>query len=95
MDLVEERRENALNRTEAYRSRVVRAYNKRVRPRDFQVGELVLKKVNPAGEVSKLQARWEGPYKVISKVSTRALYLEDRQGKALKSRRTVRRNEKE
>ncbi|XP_075499091.1 uncharacterized protein LOC142537467 [Primulina tabacum] len=33
--------------------------------REFQVGDLVLKKSNPAGEVGKLEARWEGPYKAI------------------------------
>lgn len=44
--------------------------------RDFQVGELILKKVNPAVDVGNLDARWEEPYKVIRKVSSGALYLE-------------------
>ncbi|XP_075494717.1 uncharacterized protein LOC142532281 [Primulina tabacum] len=64
LDLVEEKREHALIRMEAYRGRVMKSYNKRVRIRDFQVGDLVMKKVNLARDVGKLEARWEGPFKI-------------------------------
>ncbi|XP_075475762.1 uncharacterized protein LOC142511450 [Primulina tabacum] len=47
LDLVEEKRDRAFIRMEAYRSRVMKSYNKKVRIRDFQVGDLVMKKVNP------------------------------------------------
>ncbi|XP_075492471.1 uncharacterized protein LOC142530524 [Primulina tabacum] len=72
LDLVEEKREQALIRMEAYRGRVMKSYNKRVRIRDFQIGDLVMKKVNTAGNVGKLEARWEGPLKITRKVSSRA-----------------------
>ncbi|XP_073066043.1 uncharacterized protein [Primulina eburnea] len=49
LDLVEERRDRAMIRIEAYRSWVMKMYNKKVRVRDFQVGDLVMKKVNQAG----------------------------------------------
>ncbi|XP_073120901.1 uncharacterized protein [Henckelia pumila] len=57
LDLIEERREKAARRMEAYRARVMRSYNQKVRPREFQEEEFVLKRVNPAGEVGKLDAR--------------------------------------
>lgn len=51
LDLVEERKENDTIRMEAYMSRVMRAYNICLRPLDFQIGNLVLKKTNPVGYV--------------------------------------------
>ncbi|XP_075504607.1 uncharacterized protein LOC142542043 [Primulina tabacum] len=88
LDLIEEKRNKAFIRMEAYRSRVMTSYNKKVCVRDFQVGDLFMKKVNPAGEVGKLEARWEGPYKITRKVNSGFFYLEDALGtspqKALK-----------
>ncbi|XP_073138218.1 uncharacterized protein [Henckelia pumila] len=82
--LIEEQRKKAARRMEAYRARVMRAYNQKVRPREFQEGEFVLKRVNPAGEVGKLDARWKGPYKLIKKVGANTWYLQDGQGRPLK-----------
>ncbi|XP_073051360.1 uncharacterized protein [Primulina eburnea] len=84
LDLLEEKRDQAMIRMEAYRNRVMKSYNKRVQVRDLQIGDLVMKKVNPAGDVGKLEARWEGPYKIIRRVSSGSFYLEDAQGKLLK-----------
>lgn len=84
LDSVEKEREKAAIRMESYKSRVARTYNRKVRHRDFQVGDLVLKKVNPAGSVGKLEAKWEGPYRIHKRVSTGALYLADDQGRVLK-----------
>ncbi|XP_073298471.1 uncharacterized protein [Primulina huaijiensis] len=75
LDLVEEKRDRASIRMEAYRGRIVKSYNKKVRNRNFQIGDLVMKKVNPPGYVGKLEARWEGPYKITQKVSSRSIYL--------------------
>ncbi|XP_073131626.1 uncharacterized protein [Henckelia pumila] len=83
LDLIEEKREQADVRMKAYRSRIMRAFNQKVKPRDFQIGDLVLRKVNPAGEVKKLEAKWEGPYKVIRRIGGNAWYLEDSKGKVL------------
>ncbi|XP_073317256.1 uncharacterized protein [Primulina huaijiensis] len=85
LDLVEEKRDQAAIRMEAYRNRVMKSYNKHVRSRDIQVGDLVMKKVKQVGDVGKLEARWEGPIKVIQRVSSgAAYYLEDSQGHTLK-----------
>ncbi|XP_075479438.1 uncharacterized protein LOC142520321 [Primulina tabacum] len=48
LNLVEEKREQAIIRMEAYRSRVMKSYKKRAQIRDFQIGYLVMKKVNNA-----------------------------------------------
>ncbi|XP_075486264.1 uncharacterized protein LOC142525863 [Primulina tabacum] len=69
LDLIEEKRDRAAIPMEAYRSRVMKFYNKHVRSRDFQVGDLIMKKVKPVGDVGKLEARWERPFKVIQRVS--------------------------
>ncbi|XP_075483628.1 uncharacterized protein LOC142523782 [Primulina tabacum] len=60
---IEGKRERVVIQMEAYRRRVKRGYNQKVRPREFQVGDLVLKKANPAGEVGNLKAWWEGKNK--------------------------------
>ncbi|XP_073019387.1 uncharacterized protein [Primulina eburnea] len=51
LDLIEEKRDRKFIQMEAYRSRVMKSYNRKVRIRDFQVGDLVMKKINPAGDV--------------------------------------------
>lgn len=45
LDLLEERREKAAIQLAAYQQQLARAYNKKVNQRDFQVGDLVLRKV--------------------------------------------------
>jgi hypothetical protein len=48
--------------------RVVRAYNKRVKKKSFQVGDLVWKTVLPIGSRSSKfgnwSSNWEGPYRI-------------------------------
>uniref|UniRef100_UPI0030EE0FFC hypothetical protein n=1 Tax=Corynebacterium parakroppenstedtii TaxID=2828363 RepID=UPI0030EE0FFC len=43
--LLEERRERAAIQLAAYRQQLARTYNKKVNPREFQIGDLVLRKV--------------------------------------------------
>jgi ribonuclease HI len=45
LDLVEERRDLAMVRLAAYQQRMKREHNKNVKPRTFQIGDLVLRKV--------------------------------------------------
>ncbi|XP_075515297.1 uncharacterized protein LOC142549937 [Primulina tabacum] len=85
LDFIEERRDRTAIRMEAYRNRVMKSYNKLVQSRNFQVGELVMKKVKPVGDVGKLEVRWEGPFKIVRRVSSgAAYYLEDPHGHILK-----------
>ena len=50
------------------KKKVARAYNKRVRRKSFEEGELVWKVVLPIGskdkELGKWSPNWEGPFKV-------------------------------
>ena len=50
---------------------MTKAFNKRVRPRNFQVGDLVLKKVLPNVQDprGKFSLSYEGPY-IVKKVLT-------------------------
>ena len=52
-----------------YQDLMAKRYNSRVRHRDFQVGDLVLRKVMDAtkdASQGKLGPNWEEPYKVAS-----------------------------
>ncbi|KAL0438763.1 UNVERIFIED_CONTAM: hypothetical protein Slati_2359300 [Sesamum latifolium] len=79
LDLGEEVREDARARIERYKRRVVNAYNRGVKRREFQVRKLVLRRVGALG----LAPNWEGPYKVIRIVKFGAHKLEDADGRKL------------
>ena len=86
LDLAESRRELALIRAEAYKQQVARSFNKRVRTRTFQIGDLVLRRVLPNTKVvndGKLGPNWEGPYRVASQSGQGAYRLEELNGKAI------------
>ncbi|XP_073154049.1 uncharacterized protein [Henckelia pumila] len=54
LDLIEEKMERASIRMKAYRYRIMKAFNQKIKPREFQIRVLVLKNVNPAEEVKNL-----------------------------------------
>ncbi|XP_073120431.1 uncharacterized protein [Henckelia pumila] len=81
LDLLEEHRSQAAIRLAAYRKRMTQAYNKRVYPKVFQEGDLVMRKIQHPEKRGKLEAKYEGPFKVIGKAGIAAYYLEDAQGK--------------
>ena len=64
LELLDERREQVQQRTEEYQRKTARYYNKRVKPRSYVPGDLVLKKLLPARKNpahGKLGPNWEGP----------------------------------
>ena len=64
LDLLDEKREQVLRRTEDYQRKTVRYYNQKVKPRSYMPGDLVLKKLLPVRNNSahgKLGPNWEGP----------------------------------
>ncbi|KAK3036150.1 hypothetical protein RJ639_029887 [Escallonia herrerae] len=86
LDLLDERHEQAAMRLTPYRQRVSKFYDKRVRPRIFRVGDLVLCHIEasaPRDAVGKLAPNWEGPYKVVKLGGPGAYHLEDLDGKAI------------
>ena len=68
LDLIEERRDQALLRIQNYQQAMARHYNSKVRPRQFAVGDLVLRRVfegTKEPDAGKLGTNWEGPYRII------------------------------
>ncbi|XP_052874548.1 uncharacterized protein LOC128280444 [Gossypium arboreum] len=68
-----------------YQKRMMRAYDKKVRPREFHEGDLVLKKILPIQKDfrGKWMPNWEGPYVVKKVFSGGALILTEMDGKSL------------
>ncbi|PHU00121.1 Golgin candidate 5 [Capsicum chinense] len=66
-----------------YQKRMARAYNKKVRPRRFEVGQSVLKRVLPHQVKAKgnFSPNWQGPFIVKRVLPNGALYLTDINGK--------------
>ncbi|KAA3455455.1 RNA-directed DNA polymerase (Reverse transcriptase), Ribonuclease H [Gossypium australe] len=64
---------------------MMRAYDKKVRPREFHEGDLVLKKILPIQKDfrGKWMPKWEGPYVVKKAFSGGALILAEIDGKNL------------
>ena len=81
------KRLKALKEIEKDKLRVVRAYNKKVKDKYFQVGDLVWKTVLPLGMKSnkfgKWSPSWEGPYKIIKVISGNSYMVETVQGECL------------
>ena len=64
LEVIDELRENAAWKMTAYQNRIARFYNRKVKHRSFQVGDLVLRnaKATQKHEHRKLSEKWEGPY---------------------------------
>uniref|UniRef100_A0A2N9HA60 RNA-directed DNA polymerase n=1 Tax=Fagus sylvatica TaxID=28930 RepID=A0A2N9HA60_FAGSY len=86
LDLVDEIRDQAEARTRVYQQRMARYYDRRVKHREFKVGDLVLRKVTLATKdptQGKLGPTWEGPYRVVKFHRRGTYHLEKLDGDAL------------
>ena len=86
LDLIDEVRTDADERMTRYKNLMARQYDTMVRTRQFNIGDLVLKKVsletkNPVYE--KLGPNWEGPYRIINCKRQGSYYLEALDGRKL------------
>ena len=64
MDFLDEVRDQAAQRMAKYQQKVAEYYNRRVKLKKFNIGDLVLRKVTPATKdpaQGKLGSTWEGP----------------------------------
>ena len=80
LDLIEERRENAMVQLAYYQHKLKQGYDANMKLRPLTLEDLVLKKVlgtakNPAW--GKLGSNWESPYRITSMAGIDAYYLED------------------
>ena len=77
----------ALKEIKKDKLRVARAYNKKVRAKSFQVGELVWKTILPLGTKSnkfgKWSPSWEGPYKIVKVIFGNSYMVETMQRERL------------
>lgn len=69
---------------ECYQARMTKSFNKRVRPRSFQVGDLVLSVRRPIiitrKTGGKFQPKWDGPYLVTHAFTNGAYKIVDKDG---------------
>ena len=86
LDLVDEVRAIAKHRLARYQNLMSKHYNTRVRHRDFQIGDLVLRKIMGAAKdpaQGKLGPNWEGPYRITSWQRKGTYHLETMDGRKL------------
>ena len=84
LDLIDEVRMDAKQRISRYKNLMARQYDAMMKPRHFNIGDLVLKRVSLATKNpthGKLGSNWEGPYRIINCKRQGSYYLEalDRQ----------------
>ncbi|XP_071704923.1 uncharacterized protein [Rutidosis leptorrhynchoides] len=82
LDALEERRTIAHIRQAEKKKKNENHYDKKVKPLDFQLHDLVLrsKEASRQQDVGKLGPRWEGPYRVVGITDYGAYYLETPDG---------------
>lgn len=77
LEALDEKRLDAQQHLECYQARMSRAFNKGVRPRSFQIGDLVLAVRRPIIMTHKtgpkFKSKWDGPY-VVNEVYTNGAY---------------------
>ena len=82
IDEVTDKRLRDLKEIEKDKLRVARAYNKKVKGKSFQIGELVW--ILPLGTKSnkfgKWSPSWEGPYKIVKIIFGNSYMMETLQG---------------
>jgi hypothetical protein len=87
IDEVTDKSLKAFKEIEKDKARVVRAYNKKVRPKSFQVGELVWKTILPLRtkdiNFGKWSPSWEGPYNIVKVIVGNSYMMESFQGTRL------------
>ncbi|KAK1608064.1 hypothetical protein QYE76_031737 [Lolium multiflorum] len=70
----------SLEKIKENKAKVARAYNKKVKPKEFQVDDLVWEVVLPLGTRDKMYGKWSpnwhGPYKVVQVLKGNAYMLE-------------------
>ena len=68
------------------KQKIAEYYNRRVKLKKFDIGDLVLRKVTPVTKdlaQGKLGPNWEGPYRVVYYSRQGSYHLEDAEGKRL------------
>ena len=91
LDLLDEVREEARIKAEALKRRVEYKYNSKLRPRQFQVADLVMRKAHPYQLENKLSPKWTGPFRVTEALGNGEYKFETLEGGTI-SRTWIRAN---
>jgi len=83
LDLLDEVREEARIKAEAVKRRVEHKRNSKIKPRQFQVADLVMQKAHPYQLENKLSPKWIGPFRVTEVLGNGAYRLETLEGGAI------------
>jgi ribonuclease HI len=85
LNMINEKRLVAICHHQLYQNRIARAYDRKVRPREFKKGDLVLRKILllPSENHSKWAPNYKGPYIVKKAFSGGALILTGMDGEDL------------
>ena len=83
LDLLDEVREEARIKAEALKRRVEYKYSSKLKPRQFQVADLVMWKAHPYQLENKLSPKWTGSFRVIEALGNGAYRLETLEGGAI------------
>ena len=75
VDLLDEAREIAVERSTIYQQNLHNYHSRRLRPRSFVEGDLVLR-LKQQGHL-KLESPWEGPYMITEVIPGGAYHLKD------------------
>ena len=80
LDLIDEAREEAKIKVEAVKRRVEHQYSSQVKLRQFQVGDLVMRKAHPYELENKLSPKWTGPFRITEAKGNGSYKLETLEG---------------
>ncbi|XP_075096396.1 uncharacterized protein LOC142174492 [Nicotiana tabacum] len=82
LTLIDEKRMAAVYYVQLYQQRMDHAYNKKMRPRNFYVKQLILRRILPHHQEAKgmFAPNWKRPYIIRKLLPKGALYLGDIEG---------------
>ena len=72
-------------RSARYQQGLRRYHSRRVRPRELQVGDLVLRRKQDMSGTNKHSSRWGGPFRVVSVSRPGAVCLETADGEPMQN----------
>ncbi|XP_070036698.1 uncharacterized protein LOC142166761 [Nicotiana tabacum] len=79
---INEKRMDAICHSQLYQNRMANSFNRKVKPRQFTSGQLILRKIFPHQEeaTGKFALNWQGPYVIHQVLSGGALILGEMDG---------------
>jgi len=83
LDLLDEAKEEARIKVEALKRRMKHNHSSKLRRRQFQVTDLVMRKAHPYQQENKLSPKWTGPFRVTEVLGNGAYRLETLEGGAI------------